>query len=562
MTFDKLAMANLTIVGVALLIAATRPRLAAATLRKGDRCFSRLARRRGLAIGISAALPILVRLAILPIAGVPYPHVHDEFSYLLASDTFASGRVANPTHPLWQHFESMHIIHEPTYVSKYPPLPGMFMALGQVTTGSPWAGVLLGVAAMCGGICWMLQGWLPPKWGLLGGILAGMRLGVSGYWVDSYWGGAWGAFGGALLIGALPRIKRRSKVRDAVALALGVAILANSRPFEGMALSLAVGLALLWWMIRLDRRALRAALRRFVLPATAILVAVASAMAYYNGRTTGYATRMPYMVHQDTYQVYPIFLWQSAVAPPVYRHLMMRRTFEFDSAGANPYLFSKTWGSLVDSSWYAAVKTATILGPVLLLPLLYFPWILRDRRMRFILFASALVAVALCCGVVHQVHYASPMTCLLYCLSLQGLRHLYVCRLHHRDVGRLLVRLLPLAYGLLLVVGLAARKDLSEMIPRWSDDRFPQPGRDSRARVEKELRSKPGNHLAIVRYEVALHNPDDEWVYNAADIDRAKIVWAADMSPVENQELIDYFPDRHIWLVEPEPTPKITEYPH
>jgi hypothetical protein len=558
---DQLAMANLAIVGVALLVAATRPKLAADMLRKGDRCFSQLARRRGVAICISAALPILVRLAMLPVAGVPYPHIHDEFSYLLASDTFAAGRVANPTHPLWQHFESMHIIHEPTYVSKYPPLTAVFMALGQVTLGYPWAGVLLGVAAMCGGICWMLQGWLPPKWALLGAILAGMRLGVCGYWVDSYWGGAWGAFGGALLVGALPRIKRRSKVRDAVALALGVAILANSRPFEGMALSLAVGLALLWWMIRLDRRAIVTALRRFVLPASTILLVVASAMAYYNWRTTGSPTRMPYMVHQATYQVYPIFLWQPKAAPPVYRHLMMRRTFEFDAAGSNPFLFSPTFASLVDSTWYAAAKTATILGPVLLLPLLYLPWILRDRRMRFILFATALVAVALCSGVVHQVHYAAPMTCLLYCLCVQGLRHLYVCRFHRRAIGRDLVRLLPIAYALLVIVGLVARLDPSEMIPRWSPDRFPRPGRDSRARVEKELQSNSGKHLAFVHYEVAVHNPDDEWVYNAADIDGAKIVWAQEMSPADNQELIDYFPDRHVWLVEPEPVPKITEYP-
>ena len=73
-------------------------------------------------------------------------------------------------------------------------------------------------------------------------------------------------------------------------------------------------------------------------------------------------------------------------------------------------------------------------------------------------------------------------------------------------------------------------------------------------RSARQLEDLPGQHLVIVRYGPD-HDLDREWVYNAADIDNAKIVWARDMGAMDNEELLQYFHNRHVWRLDADQSP-------
>jgi hypothetical protein len=69
--------------------------------------------------------------------------------------------------------------------------------------------------------------------------------------------------------------------------------------------------------------------------------------------------------------------------------------------------------------------------------------------------------------------------------------------------------------------------------------------------VEQQLSAKPGQHLVLVRYSED-HDPGEEYVYNGADIDEAKIVWAREIPGVDVGPLLSYFRNRDVWLFAPD----------
>jgi hypothetical protein len=558
---------EICLAALAVATACLFPNLGANWFTTTERRFATLARRRTLAVAAVGLLALALRASLLPVEPFPVPTVHDEFSYLLMADTFAHGRLTNPTHPMWVHFETFHVIQKPTYVSMYYPAQGLFLALGQIVFGHPFWGVWLSVGLMCAAICWMLQGWLPAIWALLGGLLAVIRLGTFSYWANSYWGGAVAAIGGALVLGALPRIQRQGRPRDAILMGVGLAILANSRPYEGLFFSLPVAAAIYVWAFHRKKTA-EGVLNRVVLPLVVVLALSAGAMLFYSWRTTGSPFRTPYMINLATYNPVPYFPWQSVKNIPVFHHSAMKTFYlgwwlqQYEFGRAHPMLLALVKCNVF---WFF------FLGPLFTIPLLVLAVILPygmplggiPRKARFLLTVCCVCIIGMLLPVYFDAHYAAPLTAAIYALLIMAMQRIRRWRWRGDSTGLAIVRSIPLiAIAMLLLRTATAPLHLSvspwPALQTWSS---PMSQLFDRAQIEEQLEKQEGRHLLIVRYRPQ-HDPREEWVYNKADIDNSKIVWAREMAPAENEELIRYFKDRRVWLLEPDETPpRLAAYP-
>jgi hypothetical protein len=497
----------------------------------------------------------------------PFPSTLYDFSHLLAADTFVRGRLANPPHPSWVHFESPFVLQQPFYVSALPPMQGVLLALGR-GLGHPLYGVAVGFGLAAAAVSWMVRGWLSTGWALLAGMVIALHPRIGGIWGAGFSGGIPALFGAALLYGALPRLLR-GEVRSGPFLALGAGVLALSQPLHGLVAAVPALGYLAFGLLR--RKAGRALPTRALGAAAVGLCAVAACFGYYNFRTTGSALTTPYALYEETYAPAPQMIILPHRGDVEHRHASLRVMYGEESAGMRNYQARRTW----EGFWPGVAARFSLYWKFyLLLPLsallLILPFALREPGTRFALVASLVFLAAIPLDT-YDIPWNTAAYLPAFCLLFAGaLRRWWHVGYRALPIGPLVVMvLLPLGWyqQYAKVFDVLDRRALKDL--------------EARRFLERSMQRQADANLVLVDYGNG-HNVRNEWVYNEAGIEDAQIVWARSISPEADKEIVNAFPEHKVWALdsrrrgmsvkvhpdagiwrgEPPPAPRVQRAPH
>jgi len=503
----------------------------------------KLAQRTGWSMLLLALLPVVLRLALLAHHPVPSPDVYDEFGHLLQADTLRHFRLANPPHPLPQFFETFFVLQAPTYSSIYPVGPGLALALGWAIFGLPWAGVVLSVAAFCALCYWMLRAWTTPGWALVGGALAVIEFGPLNQWMNSYWGGALSAAAGCLVFGALPRLRNGPRTRDAVLLGIGLGIHLLTRPYESIFLFLGVVL----FFVPDPRK-----LARVAPDVILVLIPAVAIMLFQNRAVTGSWTTLPEMASQYQYGVPAALTVQSNPVP--HRELTREQALDYKMQ-LSFHTGPETVRSYLERLEYRVRYYRFFFLAPLYLALAVFLVTIREFRFVWVVLTLLLFSLGANFFPAFQLHYIAAVTCLFVLVSVTGLERI------GGAAARLIVFLCVAHFIFWYGLHVFDDSEVSmAMRPYATWDAINHGNPERRIYVNRQLAQIPGKLLVFVRY-YPQHVFQDEWVYNAADIDGARVVWARDLGEPEDEKLRSYYPGRAVWLLEPDfRPPRLTPF--
>jgi hypothetical protein len=272
-----------------------------------------------------------------------------------------------------------------------------------------------------------------------------------------------------------------------------------------------------------------------------MLLLTAACMGYYNWRLTGNPLLLPHTLNTRNYQSAGLFLWDHKKPEIHYRN----QEFEVFHNNWERNNYNNTWPDILRVSKEKVVRyglTYFWIGVLLAVPA--FPFLFRDRKIRLLLMIFLLVSVGSFSVVWSNAHYAAPATCIVFTLIVQVIRHLRTMRVGGRSVGIALSR--AIVFLLVLDIGVNTRRGICDPL-EWACL-----GNRARAAIGEKLQHTSGKHLVMVRYDEPNHNIHEEWVYNGAEIDNAKVIWAREIGPEQDGKLFAYFKDRKVWVVTPD----------
>ena len=514
---------------------------------------ARFARRTAWCMALLFALPILLRLALLPGFPVPTPGGADDYGYLLLADTLRHFRLANPVHPMHQFFETVFVLQQPSYSSIYSPGLGLVLGLGWDLFGHPWAGVLLSVGAFCSLCYWMLRAWTTPGWALVGGILAVAQFGPLNQWTNIYWGGAVAAAAGCLVFGALPRLLAEGRRRDALLLGAGLGLHILTRPFESIFLCLSLRRLSLAGVTPGHRAATRCPVAGHCRASR-----TAGRGAHAIPRQSGHRKLDHHPLCRKPCPVWCSHHVHGPNSPPCRANQLttqQRLTYEGQSAehGEEP----ETPGRFIERWGYRLRFYRFFFLAPFYLALPFFFMRLREFRFRWLALTVLLFSLGTNFYPYFFPQYIASLTCLLVLAAIAGLERLNRIS---QEAARWLV-LLAVAH-FLFWYGLHAsgNQQLFRALrpyETWDFVNFGDP--EGRIAIDRQLAQIPGQKLVFVRY--GTEHRYREWIHNAAGIDDSPVVMALDRD-TDNAKLRQYYPGRSVWLLEPDAKPvRLRPYP-
>jgi hypothetical protein len=290
---------------------------------------------------------------------------------------------------------------------------------------------------------------------------------------------------------------------------------------------------------------LRVTLRKLVAPVIAVMLPTVLFIAYYNWRLTGNPLLTAHQLYTQNYLTSPIFFWSRQKPLLHYNNLQIEEYFNVFA----PRYYRASW----ENFWKLSIEKVCLWWKVFLwagaVPILMaVPLLLRQRTGRWLLGTAIFCLAGFFVVVSPLPHYAAPALCLFYLVLVQALRHLRLVRFRGRRIG------LAIARAAIVLLFFQTATAIPERL------RHPDVGLLDRAQIVRRLNRLPGRHLIIVHYGPR-HRANIEWVYNDADIDGSKVVWARDMGAEQNAKLLAYYRDRRVWrLTVDRDTEELTTY--
>lgn len=472
-----------------------------------------------------------------------YPKYHDNQSYAIQAQIIASGRLWLPAHAHSEFFDTFHVLVEPVYASMYFPGAAMVFAIG-VLLGLPFWVTAVVIAAGCTAMLYRVIAEIVDNFA---GLLAALWL-VSLIWFR-HLSTMLMSHSVLLLLGltmfwAYLRWRRERRVRWCLVIGLVSGLAAVTRPADALCYAIPIGIAIL---LDLGRR-------HFAEHFRAGVMIVAGAVPFlliqviFNLGVSGKPFESPYRVYldRDAPQLsFGFHEFDPSIAP---KSQLPQKQIYHDAYNADlirthrPGNLFQTWLNLSTGRLRLILESTTpslLLGPFLLLGFLTL-----TTRPRVALFMIL------------------PLYCLLYLFYAALLRHytpaiapatilIGVLGIHEWETIWPRARAAMATLAAVMTVGLCIIV-LPEVNPHMADDPFPYPEMvDARENIPKNV-ERPA--LVFVKFTpLEGQNVHSEPVYNfdAARIDDNPIIYAHDLGPAKNGELLRYYaqlqPQRHVY---------------